>query len=133
MKLSLLSSLLLLGWAAAERKIIFGRSVHKRPSPLKRIRSSPREELPLTKEVTTSEAPRILIEDGSRGLDESNMSFSLDFSMFSVPIIEPTTDATPTQSPVAPPVEPNADLAKLFVQALVSGFPIGQEVVFDPR
>ena len=64
MTLSLLSSLLLLGSAAADRNNIFGRSVHKRSSPLKRIRRAERKTSLVTEEVTTIKAPRILTEDG---------------------------------------------------------------------
>ena len=44
---------------------------------------------------------------------------------FSIPSIEPPTDATPTLTAVAPPAttNPNADLASLFAKALVSDFP----------
>ena len=95
--ISLISSLLLLGSASAERKIIFGRSVHKRPSHLKRIRSSQRETeetSPISKEVTTVEASRILLEeDGFRTEymtnDKLSMPLSFEFSMFGgVPHLE---------------------------------------------
>jgi hypothetical protein len=135
MALSLFSFLLLLGAAAADRKIIFGRSMHKRSSSLKRIRRAQRETLLVTEEVTTVEAPTILIDDGvqterstSRVLNErSSMPLLFEFTDFSMPSIETPTYATPTPSAVAPPppIDPNADLARLFAQALVSDFPIG--------
>ena len=172
MTLSLLSSLLLLGSAAADRNNIFGRSVHKRSSPLKRIRRAERKTSLVTEEVTTIKAPRILTEDGvqkkpnaeiatvedariliedgvqtetstSRVLNAlSSMPLSFEFSMssmihfeemsmsmldFSMPSIEPPTDATPTPSAVVPPAttDPNMDLASLFAKALVSDIHIG--------
>ena len=173
MTLSLLSSLYLLGSAAANRNNIFGRSVHKRSSPLKRIRRAERKASLVTEEVTTIKAPRILTEDGvqkkpnaeiatvedariliedgvqtetstSRVLDalSSSMPLSFEFSMssmihfeemsmsmldFSMPSIEPPTDATPTPSAVVPPAttDPKMDLASLFAKALVSDIPIG--------
>jgi hypothetical protein len=158
MTLSLLSSLLLLGLAAAERKFILGRSVHKRSSPLKRIRRAERKASLVTREVTTIKAPRILTEDGvqkkpteeittveapririedgvqtehstSRVLGALlSMPLSFEFSMLThfEESIEPPVDATPTPSAVAPlpTTDPNADLASLFAQALVSDFPI---------
>ena len=112
MTLSLLSSLLLLGSAAADRNNIFGRSVHKRSSPLKRIRRAERKASLVTEEVTTIKTPltedgvqkkptaeiatvkepRILIEDGvqtepitSRVLDAlSSMPSSFELSMSSM-------------------------------------------------
>ena len=63
MMISLLSSLLLIGSAAPEGKIKYGRSVHKRSSPLKRIRRAERNASLATEEVTTIKAPRILTED----------------------------------------------------------------------
>jgi hypothetical protein len=143
---SVLPFILLLGSAAAERKIIFGRSIHmrQRSSP-QRIRTAQRETSAVTEEVATDEAHRILIQDSFReddasfGLDAiSRMPSPFDFSMLgsismsishdiSTPIIEPPTYTTPTPSSVATsaPLDPNADLGSLFAIALVSNFPIG--------
>jgi hypothetical protein len=137
---SLLSFILLLGPAAAERKIILGRTIYmrKRTSP-KRIQSAQREITVVTKEVTNNKAPRILIEDSFQEDDApfGGISLSFDFSIpispdFSMPFIEPptdttpaqSTDTTPTPSSVAPPAPlyPNADLASLFAKALVSNY-----------
>ena len=141
--------LLLLGSAAAERKIIFGRSIHMRQrSPLQRIRTAQRETTVATDEVATDEAQRILVQDGfpeddtSFGLDAiSDIPLSFDFSMLGsmsmsddlgTPVVDPPAETTtypaettPSPSAVATsaPLDPNADLASLFAMALVSVFP----------
>jgi hypothetical protein len=145
--------LLLLGSAAAERKIIFGRSIHMRQrSPLQRIRTAQRETTVATDEVATDEAQRILVQDGfpeddtSFGLDAiSDIPLSFDFSMLGsmsmsddlgTPVVDPPAETTtypaettPSPSAVATsaPLDPNADLASLFAMALVSiVFPTGR-------
>lgn len=155
MLLAFLSSLLLLGAAVAEqpfvfeRKIKFGRSVHKRASEplLKRIRSAKVEEAtvnlpllgerrslltaedvtPITEKNTPSDEAQMIPMDQSMPMslsfdlmafvEEMSMSFSMPRP--EEPEISPGPGPGPGPDDVTP-TPPEADLAKLFAQAMVS-------------